>query len=97
MLPQHGGVPNFNLRISGPFLLLLVLVIITGTMLTLSFYLNADEGDLAAQNRVKLSLLITILLSVFVLLAGTGRWWHTHLWEGRRAGKRQHRHGHHRH
>jgi len=91
MLPQHGGVPNFSLRISGPFLLLLVLVMVTGSMLTLSLYLNADQGDLAAQSRIKLSLLITILLSVFVLLAGTGRWWHPHLWR-RRNSQRQHHH-----
>jgi hypothetical protein len=92
MLPQHGGVPNFSLRISAPFLILLALVLITGLMLTLSFYLNADEGDLAAQGRVKLSLIITLLLSVFVLLAGTGRWWHPHLWS-RNTGR--HRHGRH--
>ena len=93
MLPQHGGVPNFNLRIPGPLLLLLALVLITGLMLTLSFHLHADPGDLAAQSRTKLSLIITLLLSFFVLLAGTGRLWHPHLWK--HSGTR-HRHGHHR-
>ncbi len=91
MLPQHGGVPNFKLRIPGPFLLALALVLITGSMLTLSFYLNSDPGDLAAQTRVRLSLMITILLSVFVLLAGTGRWWQPHLWKDYR---RKHHHHH---
>jgi len=81
MLPQHGGVPNFRLRPSGPTLTALALVLITGLMLTLSFHLNSDPGDLAAENRVKLSLIITLLLSCFVLLAGTGRWWHPHLWK----------------
>jgi hypothetical protein len=85
MLPQHGGIPNFRLRPSGPTLLVLVLVLIIGLLLTLSFYLQADPGDLAAQNRTKLSLIITLLLACFVLLAGTGRWWHPHL----RAGPRQ--------
>ena len=91
MLPQHGGVPNFRLRIPGPYLLLLALVLITGLMLTLSFYLNTDPGDLVAQNRVKLSLIITLLLSFFVLLAGTGRLWHPHLWK-RDGRQRPHRH-----
>jgi hypothetical protein len=91
MLPQHGGVPNFSLRIPGPFLLLLALVLITGILLSLSFYLNAEPGDWAAQSRVKLSLIITGLLSVFVLLAGTGRWWHPHLWKHGNS-QRQHRH-----
>lgn len=93
MLPQHGGVPNFSLRIPGPVLLLLALVLITGTMLTLSFHFYSDPGDPAAQNRVKLSLTITLLLSAFILLAGTGRWWHSHLWKHGR-NHRQHRHRH---
>ena len=90
MLPQHGGVPNFRLRPSGPVLLLLALVLTTGLLLTLSFHLQTDPGDLAAQNRTKLSLIITLLLSAFILLAGTGRWWHAHLWKHGNS-QRQHR------
>ena len=81
MLPQHGGVPNFSLRITGPFLLALALVLTTGTLLTLSLYYYADPGDVTAQSRAKLSLVITLLLSIFILVAGTGRWWHPHLWK----------------
>jgi len=96
MLPQHGGVPNFNLRISGPILVLLILVLIAGSMLTLSFYLNADVGDLEAQSRVRLSLIVTLLLAFFVFLSGTGHWWHPHLWQGRKSRSRhRHRHGPH--
>jgi len=91
MLPQHGGVPNFRLRPSGPMLLTLALVLVTGLMLTISFHLNADAGDLAAKNRTNLSLIITLLLAFFVLLAGTGRWWHPHLWK---HGNSQRRHRH---
>jgi hypothetical protein len=98
MLPQHGGVPNFSLRIPGPILLLLALVLLTGSMLTLSFHLNADPGDVAAQSRVKLSLVITLLLSFFILLGGTGRWWHPHLWKhGNSQRQHRRRRGHHRH
>jgi len=91
MLPQHGGVPNFNMRIKGPTLALLILVLVTGILLTISFYTHADPGDLAAQNRVKLSLIITLMLSFFVLLVGTGRWWHPHLWR-RGNSQKHHRH-----
>ena len=94
MLPQHGGVPNFNLRISGPIWALLILVLISGSMLTLSLYLNADFGDLEAQNRVRLSLVVTLLLAFFVVLAGTGHWWYPHLRRGRNQ-KNRHRHGPH--
>jgi cytochrome bd-type quinol oxidase subunit 2 len=79
------------MRISGPILALLALVLLAGSMLTLSFYLNADAGDSAAQNRIRLSAIVTLLLSVFVLLAGTGRWWHPHLWRHGNSQK-QHRH-----
>ncbi|MDD3275422.1 MAG: hypothetical protein PHP93_00020 [Kiritimatiellales bacterium] len=89
MLPQHGGVPNLKLRLSGPILLLLALVLITGLMLTFSSYTHAEPGDVVAQNRTKLSLIITLLLSFFILLAGTGRWWHPHLW--RQGNSQRHR------
>lgn len=78
------------MRLSGPILLLLALVLITGGMLTLSFHLHAEPGDLAAQSRTKLSFIITLLLSFFILLAGTGRWWHPHLWKHGNSQK-QHR------
>jgi hypothetical protein len=94
MLPQHGGVPNFNLKIPAPLLILFALVLITGGLLTLSLHLHTDEGDVTAQSRVKLSLIITLLLAIIVFLAGTGRWWHPHLWKGRRQHHR-HRSGHH--
>jgi hypothetical protein len=89
MLPQHGGVPNFRLRVPGPLLVLLALVLGTGLMLTLSFHLHADPGDIAAQSRVKLSLTITLLLSAFILLTGMSRWLHPHLWNCT-GGRRRH-------
>ena len=99
MLPQHGGVPNFKLRLSGPFLILLALVLITGLLLTLSFYLKATPGDVSAQNRATLSLIITLLLSFFVLLAASGRMLHPHLWRqgGPRRGYHHRRRHHHHH
>ncbi|MEI8206954.1 MAG: hypothetical protein WCG03_08760 [Kiritimatiellales bacterium] len=96
MLPQHGGVPNFNMRIPGSILALLILVLIAGSMLTLSFFLNSDTGDLAAQSHTRLSLIVTLLLAFFVLLAGTGPWWHPHLWRhGNSQKQHRHRHGPH--
>jgi hypothetical protein len=91
MLPQHGGVPNFSLRIPGPILALLVIVSVCGLMLTLSFHLNTEPGDIAAQNRTKLSFIVTLLLSFFIFLVGTGRWWHRHLWR-RGNSQKHHRH-----
>jgi hypothetical protein len=91
MLPQHGGVPNFSLRIPGPIKALLVIVLVCGLMLTLSFHLNTEPGDIAAQNRTKLSLIITLILSALLFLAGTGRWWHPHLWRNGNS-QRHHRH-----
>ncbi len=95
MLPQHGGVPNFRLRINGLTIALLTLVLMTGVMLTVSFHLNAAPGDFAAQTRVKLSLIITILLSFFILLVSTERWWHPHLRQHSNSQlKHRHRHKH---
>lgn len=95
MLPQHGGVPNFRMRIPGPFLLLLLLVLVTGLLLAMSLSV-ADEGDFAAQNRVRLTLIITLLLSAFILLAGSARLWHLPLWKhGNSQRRHRRRRGHH--
>ena len=91
MLPQHGGIPNFSMRLSGAVLLLLSLVLVTGLMISLSLYTNADPGDTAAHSQIKLSLIITFLLSFFILLVGTNRWWYPHLWKHGNS-QRQHRH-----
>jgi hypothetical protein len=75
---------------------LLIIVLVGGLMLTLSFHLNTDPGDLAAENRTKLSLMATLILSVLIFLAGTGRWWHPHLWR-RGNSQKHHRHRIHQH
>jgi hypothetical protein len=62
----------------------------TGLLLALSFYINTDAGDLAAESRTKLTVVITLLLSFFILLVGTGRWWHPHLWKHGNS-QRQHK------
>ncbi len=90
MLPQHGGVLNFRMRIPVPALLLLALVLVSGILLALSLHFYAEEGDPAAHNRIVLTLIVTVLLSVFILLAGTARLWPRHLrGQGRR---RKHHH-----
>ena len=93
MLPQYGGVPNYKIRISGPALLMLVLVLVTGGMLALSFHLYSDGGDYEVRNRITLTLLVTGVAAVFVLLVATNRFWHLHLWADVRDRKRRKHHG----
>jgi hypothetical protein len=97
MLPQHGGVPNFSLRLKGPSLILLALVLITGLMLSFMFYRQMADGDISAELYMKQSLTATLLLCAIILLGSTWRWWHPHLWK---HGNSQTRHrartkGHH--
>jgi hypothetical protein len=79
------------MKLSAPVKILLVLVLMTGLMLTLSFYLNVEPGDVAAENRAKFSLVITLLLTSFVFIVGTARWWHPHLWRHQRNSQKSHR------
>ena len=79
------------MKIKGPILAALILVLVTGLMLTLSFHLNSDPGDLAAKNRTNLTLIATLMLAFFIFLLGTGRWWHLHLWR-RGSSQKHHRH-----
>ncbi|MDH3345641.1 MAG: hypothetical protein OEL75_00495 [Kiritimatiellaceae bacterium] len=79
------------MKLKGPILMLLILVFVTGMLLTLSFYINGDEGVVASENRTKLSFIITLLLSFFILLSGTGRWWFPHLWKHNKNSQHKHR------
>lgn len=99
MLPQHGGVPNYRMRISGPAWLMLSLVILTGGMLALSFHLYSDGGVEEVRSRVLLTLLVTGVLAVFILLVATNRFWQAHLWADakQRKEKKKKRRAHVRH
>jgi hypothetical protein len=81
MLPQHGGVPNFSMRIKGPILALLILILFFGTMIALMFHLEAQSGDFHAEIKVRQTLMVTLVASAFILLGATCRWWHPHLWK----------------
>ena len=89
MLPQHGGTPNFRLRLSTPVIIMFSLVLITGTLLTLSITWNTDAGDLAARQMSRLCVIITLVLAILILIVGTERWWHTYLWKQQTDRRRQ--------
>jgi hypothetical protein len=81
MLPQHGGVPNLSMRIKGPFIAALAVVLLIGLMTTLMFHLEAQTGDVGAKTLMKQSLMATIFLSCLILISATWRWWQPHLWK----------------
>ena len=110
MLPQHGGVPNFKIKLSGPTILGLSFTLVTGILIALMLFTTSDPGDLQAGNQIRFILVVTFLLCAFIFLLGTGRWWYPHLWKsqrnsqsahrqrtGHRSGRKHHRHDHHRH
>jgi len=88
VLPQNGGVPNFRMRLPAPALVLAALILVTGSLLALMFNDGAYEGGFAAHNRTRLTVMITVLLTLLTLLAGSYRWWHPHLW--RRGNSQSH-------
>ncbi|GEM_PF-1666286 len=96
MLPQHGGTPNYRLRLSTPVVTMLTLVLVAGFLLTLSITWNTDAGDLHARQLSRLVGIITLVLAIFILIIGTERWWHSYLWKkdkSRRDRHRRHKNG----
>jgi len=96
MLPQHGGTPNYRLRLSTPVVTTLLLVLVAGFLLTLSITWNTDAGDLAARQLSRLVGIITLVLAIFILIVGTERWWHSYLWKKDKSRKERHRRHNHR-
>jgi len=99
MFPSRGRVPNFSLKPHPIYTSTLILIIISGILLALSFYSKEDGSGRYAQHAT-LTLIITFILSVCLLIAATSKAWFPHLWYNSRTRKNHRRrkhYPHHRH
>jgi len=89
-----GKVPNFTMRphpvISG----LLMLVPVTGILLALSFF-SHEEGTGIFRQRGILVLIITGILSFFLVILATSKLWFPHLWKKNSTHARHKQHTRH--
>ncbi|MDF7802075.1 hypothetical protein P4C99_21570 [Pontiellaceae bacterium B1224] len=88
---SRGKVPHFSMRphpvVSG----LLIMILIVGFLLAMSFF-SKDEGTGIYRQHGILTLIITGLLSLFLIVVATAKFWYTHLWKKNSSHARHKQH-----
>jgi hypothetical protein len=75
------GVPMFKMKPQRGTLWLSIIILMIGAVAYYDGHL--DPGDIAAQDRSKLFLAISIVLSGVFMILATSRMWFSHLWHDR--------------
>ena len=83
--------PNFRLRPEPTASLLFILVLVSGLLITLSFFSQEDGTGVYHQKGI-FSSIATGLLSFTFFLGATAKFWFTHLWKKNSTHKRHGRH-----
>ena len=75
-----GKVPHFTLRPHPIVSMVLLLVLIAGSLITLSFF-SMEDGTGKYKHRGILTLTITAILSICLAIVATSKMWFAHLWK----------------
>ena len=76
----RGKVPQFTMRPHPAIVGLLIMVLLIGTLLALSFFVK-EEGTGVHRHHGVLTLIITAFISFCLLVLGTAKFWYRHLWK----------------
>ena len=82
---------NYRLRPEPTATVLFILVLVSGLLITLSFFSQVDGTGVYQQKGV-FSAIITGLLSFALFLGATAKFWFTHLWKKNAKHLRHSRH-----
>lgn len=86
-----GKVPHFQLRPHPIVLMILILVLITGVLIAMSFF-SMEDGTGSFKHRGVFTLIITALLSICLSIVATAKMWFSHLWKKNSTHDRHKRH-----
>lgn len=81
MAIQSGKVPMHKMKPNKGFLIAAAIVL--GLGLLFFYEGHRDPGDVPAQQRARLLLAISIVVSGLLFIISTGRMWFKHLWHDR--------------
>ena len=87
----RGKVPIFTLRPHPVVSLVLILVLIVGVLLSMSFYAKED-GTGVYRQRGTFTLILTAIISICLTIVATAKMWFTHLWKKNSTHDRHKRH-----
>ena len=90
----RGKVPHFSMRPHPVVLGALIMTLIVGVLLALSFFAK-DEGTGVYRQRGIFTLIITAILSICQVIVATAKFWHTHLWKKNSTHARHKQHTEH--
>jgi uncharacterized membrane protein YozB (DUF420 family) len=90
----RGKVPIFTLRPHPVVSLVLVLVLIVGLLLAMSFY-SKEDGTGVYRQKGTFTLILTTILSICLTIVATAKMWFTHLWKKNSTHDRHKQHSKH--
>ncbi|MEA2067969.1 MAG: hypothetical protein U9P12_02100 [Verrucomicrobiota bacterium] len=76
----RGKVPHFSMRPHPVVTGGLVLILVVGFLLALSFF-SQEEGTGDFQQKGVLTLIVTAILCIFLSILATAKFWFPHLWK----------------
>jgi len=97
-----GKVPHYKLRPNPGIMIVLLLTLISGGLLGMTF-VSMDDGSGASLQKAYFVFLVTGVISVCLLIVATSKFWFPHLWkrnsthDRHKQLSRRHAHGHGRH
>ncbi len=78
--PTRGTVPHFTMRPHPLLTAALIMTLIVGMLLALSFF-SKEEGTGHFRQQGVLVLIITGIITIFLLILATAKLWFPHLWK----------------
>ena len=90
-MDSDGKVPHYKLKPHPIVMLVIILVVITGTLTSLSFF-SMEDGTGTFKHRGTLVLIITSLLSICLGIVATSKMWFSHLWKKNSTHARHKKH-----
>ncbi len=75
-----GKVPHFTMRPPPIVMTSLILTLVVGLLLALSFFTKEDGTGQFKQQGI-LTLIITSILTIILVFLATAKFWFTHLWK----------------
>lgn len=76
----RGKVPNFSMRPHPLVTGAMIMILIIGLLIAMSFFAKEDGTGVHKQHGI-LTLVITGFLSICLTIVATAKFWYTHLWK----------------
>jgi formate hydrogenlyase subunit 3/multisubunit Na+/H+ antiporter MnhD subunit len=90
-LAPKGKVPHFTMKPDPVASAICIIIFVSGSLISLSFF-SQEDGTGIYQQKGIMCALITTLLTFFLLLVATARFWFTHLWKKNATHSRHQQH-----